>query len=76
MRVVTDHDRGRHARTSSKITGKPRPPTTTARATGSSIHGSPANPVIPSDHSTNPALLNADTAWNTLSHIAVAGATP
>ena len=76
IRVVTDHVEGRRERTSSKITGKPRPPATTARATGSSIQGSPAKPIMPSGHSTKPPLLNADTAWKIPSHSAAPGAVP
>ena len=37
----------------------------TATAIGRQIHGSVANPIRLSEYNANPALLNADTAWNT-----------
>src|SRR5690606_12467085 len=62
-------ERGRQrARVSSRITGNPMPPTITAAVTGREIHGSVTKPERLSLNSANPALLNADTAWNAPSH--------
>jgi hypothetical protein len=52
-------------RYSSSHTGKPSPPAITANAIGRQIHGSDTNPIRLSLYRANPALLKAETAWNT-----------
>lgn len=63
----SDHccERPRSRRPSSNSTGNPTPPTRVATASGPQIHGSAANGIRFSVNSAKPALLNADTAWNT-----------
>lgn len=71
--VCTDHrklPRLRSARANSNRTGKPIPPTTIAKHTGRMIIGSPTKPIRLSLCSANPALLKAETAWNTPCHTA------
>lgn len=55
----------RSRRLSAKSTGNPIPPSTTATIMGRQIHGSVANLTMLLLKSANPALLNAETAWNT-----------
>ncbi len=55
------------------ITGKPSPPAMMARQMGVMIHGSAATPMRLSLNSENPALLNAEMAWNVPCQRAVAG---
>ena len=63
----------RQVRTTSMITGRPRPPMITAAESGRSIHGSPTNPIKESLQSANPALLYAEIAWKVPSHSARSG---
>jgi hypothetical protein len=63
--VWTVHCRGRRTcRRSSNSTGNPSPPATTAAITGTQTHGSAAKRTRLSGYNENPALLNAETAWN------------
>lgn len=67
-RVWVDQVRGCLRRASSNSTGKPMPPAMTPTVRGTQIHQSVTNPLRLSLKSAKPALLNADTPWNTPYH--------
>jgi hypothetical protein len=67
---TTRRSRCQPARTTSISTGKPRPPSTISTISTTCTPTSPTNGVMLPANSENPALQNADTAWNTASHSA------
>jgi hypothetical protein len=69
--VCTLQRRGRRrSRRTSRTTGRPSPPTIVATQIGMQIHGSATKSISDSENRAKPALLYAETAWNTPCHSA------